>query len=535
MNNYDYIKFEKSKLFLKRSKTVLKSSIFKIIFSRVFLLILFVLYQLIIYFRLSNFIYKNYLINFFIVFNIIAILSIINSTKQKNEYKILWIIIFSAFPLFGVLSYFIDTFIKYITVGRRYPNNTFLKLIDKIKDDREIIYKDLSNDKIETSILNYLVKHNGFNIYYSNKNIYFKNGSEYYDDLIYEIKNAKKYIYIEEFIINDGEIWKNIIELLKVKSNEGLEIKILIDGLSTINSFGPSYYKKLDKYGIEARVFNRIIPLLNFSYNYRDHKKIVIIDGSIAYTGGINIGDEYANIKNLYGYFKDSAIKITGNAVNNFIVMYFSMWDFKEKDSSIVIDHILDKISYKKANNDNNGYIVSYDDYPRDPNYIIEKTFLQIINTATDKLYITTPYLIINDLIKEALILASKRGVEIKLIVPHVPDKKLVFLVTKSYYEELIRNNIKIYEYTPGFIHSKIFYQDDKRVLIGTANLDYRSMYLNFENMSYIYNDKVIETINDDLNNMFDNSELITLKKVKKTNIFIQIFSAILRVFAPLL
>lgn len=533
MNNYDFVKFKKSKLFLKRSKNIIKSSLFRIVFSRFFLLVLFVFYQFLIFYRLSNFIYKEYLINFYVIFNIIALISIINSSKHRNEYKILWIVMFIAFPFLGVLLYFIDTFIKYISIGRRNINNNFVQLKNIIRDDTIDIYNEMSNDYIEMSMLKYL-NNNGFNIYHNKKNVYFKNGSEYFDDLFYELNKAKKYIFIEVFLINDGEIWKNLLGILKKKASEGIEIKILVDGLSTINSFGSLYYKKLKKYGIEAKVFNKIFPLINFSYNYRDHRKIIIIDDDIAYTGGMNVGDEYANIINKYGDFKDTAIKITGNAVNSFKIMFFSLWNYKEKDSKKVLSNICKYLVYNNNKYNVNDYIIPFDDYPRDTNYITEKFLLYLINTSNDKFYITTPYLILNEIINEALIFASKRGVDVRIIVPHIPDKKIVFLCTRSHYEELINNGIRIYEYKHGFIHSKMFFQDYKRVLIGTSNLDYRSLYLNFENMCYIYNNKVIEDIFNDFNDLFINSIEIDKNYINNINFLTKIFYNIIRVFAPL-
>ena len=301
-----------------------------------------------------------------------------------------------------------------------------------------------------------------------------------------------------------------------------------------MNSFGNNYYKKLKEFNIEAKVFNRIFPLVNFSYNYRDHRKIIIIDDDIAYTGGMNIGDEYANIINKYGDFKDTAIKITGNAVNSFKIMFFSLWNYKEKDNENVLNNIKKYLVYNKENHKVNDYIISFDDYPRDVNYITEKLFLYLINTSKDKLYITTPYLILNEIIKEALIFASQRGVDVRIIVPHVPDKKIVFLCTRSHYEDLVNNNIKIYEYKPGFIHSKMFYQDGKRVLIGTANLDYRSLYLNFENMCYIYENNVIEDIHEDFKDIMNNSIEINKEYIDKINFFTRIVYNVVRIFAPL-
>ena len=534
MNNYEFVKFKKSKLFLKRSRILLKSSLFKIIFSRFFLFIIFIFYQIFIFYKFSNFIYREYLINFYIIFNIIALISIINSNRHRNEYKILWIVIFIALPFIGVLIYFLDTLVKYISIGRRHISSNFIKLKDSIKDDSEEILYNLNDYNNEKSIIYYLNKTNGYNTYYNKENTFFSNGREYFDDLFYELNNAKKYIFIEVFLLYDGEIWKNLLNILKKKAKEGVEVKLLIDGLSTMNSFGSNYYKKLKEYNIGAKVFNRILPLVNFSYNYRDHRKIIVIDDNIAYTGGMNIGDEYANIINKYGDFKDTAIKITGNAVNSFKIMFLSLFYYREKNNEKVLIDIKKYLTYKIDNFNKNDYIIPFDDYPRDTNYITEKLFLYLINSSKDKLYITTPYLILNEIIKEALIFASNRGVDVRIIVPHVPDKKIVFLCTRSHYEDLINNNIKIYEYTPGFIHSKMFYQDGKRVLIGTANLDYRSLYLNFENMCYIYNNKVIEDIYEDFLDIINKSIEINKDYINNINFLTRLFYNVVKIFAPL-
>ena len=370
-------------------------------------------------------------------------------------------------------------------------------------------------------------------IFTNTKQTYFSSGEKYHESLLKDLQNAKKFIYLEYFIIEEGEFWNSILDILKEKVKEGVEVKVAFDDIGCMSTLPGNYAKILKKFGIDATPFSRLRGSADSEFNNRNHRKITVIDGIVGYTGGINIADEYINAFAKYGHWKDAGIRLEGEAVWELTRLFLI-------DFGINIKHLLNMREdlYPAANHDQkcSGYIVPFGDGPK-PLYErrVGKTVVQnLLANATRYVYITTPYLIIDNELCVSIENAALRGVDVRIVVPHIPDKKIVFNMTRSYYKRLMDAGVKIYEYEPGFIHAKTYLADDKYAMIGTINLDYRSLVHHFENGVWMYDCESIKDIKEDIDSTINKSILVT-QNMLKTNIFNRFFRALVRIFAPML
>lgn len=470
--------------------------------------------------------YINIIKSAYIVFSIFLILGIIKSSNNLSS-ELPCIMIMILFPIIGPIIFLI--------IEKNIPNN---KIMHDINTSINKSFNYLSQDKniyneIEFSQyanLKYISEHIGFPITKNNEITYCPTGESTFNELIYELNQAKKFIFIEFFTINKSSIWQEILNILQRKVKEGVEVRIIYDYMGSLGQFSKNYLQELDKIGIKYLTFNKVFPPLGIVMNNRDHRKIVVIDGNVAFTGGINIADEYINLIHPHSYWKDNGVKIKGEAVWSFTVMFLSFWNAYKKEDSNYSKYK----AYPKNRYENNGYIVPYSISPLDKEKIAENIYLNIINQARNYVYIYTPYLVIDDIIINSLILAAKRGVDVRIIVPGIPDKKTVYYLTTSYFKTLVDSGVKVYTYTNGFLHSKVFLADDKVATVGSINLDYRSLYLHFECGVYIEETNVIKDIKADIIDTIKKSKLVTNKETK-TNIFKTIIQIILRLFAPLM
>lgn len=476
--------------------------------------------------------FNQYFIFFYsasVLVAILMVLYIVNS-KTNPSYKIAWIIPLLLFPVFGCLFYLIFGGKKLSKKQKSKLKNINFELNTSLYQDK----KTLDKVKLENNFLYnhafYLEKNAKCPIYDNTYTTYLNTGTIYYEKLIEELKRAKKYIFLEYFIISKGKMWDSILEILKQKVNSGVEVRVIYDDMGCIMTLPSHYYKYLQSIGIKCCNFNPFIPVLSSRINNRDHRKIVIIDGLVGFTGGINIADEYINQKQKFGYWKDNGIMLKGNAVWSLTVMFLTTWNFTKGT-------IENYENFKQKNNQNKvkGFVQCYADSPLDDEATGETVYLNMINSARKTIYITTPYLIIDNEMITALSIASKSGVDIRIIVPGIPDKKIVNEVTKGYYESLIENGIKIYEYEKGFIHAKTCIVDSIIATIGTINFDYRSLYLHFECGVYLYKTDSINDIIKDFDNILKESKEITLENVKKVSSVRKLCRAVLRIFSPMM
>ena len=404
-----------------------------------------------------------------IIYSIISFLLTLTLIKDSKNYSytLPWIIILLLFPIIGT--------ILYIILGRNKRKSKMLKSIVKTdKESKKYLTQDENIKDLykDNSRIKYISDYAGFPVTTNNEVDYYPLGEEAFKVMLEELKKAEKFIFFEYFIVNHGEMWNSILEILEEKAKKGVDVRVMYDDLGCLSTLKSSYPKELDKKGIKCVAFNKLKPFAGVIMNNRDHRKILVIDGKVAFSGGINIADEYINKIVKYGHWKDNAIRIKGDAVWNYTVMFLSIWNsFRHEDGDYT------KFKYKFDNNINNGFVIPYGETPLDEEVTGEDIYLNIINQANKYVYIFTPYLIIDTDMINALNLAAKRGVDVRIVIPGIPDKKVVYTLSESYVEPLIKGGVKVYKYTPGFVHSKVFVADDNIATVGTINMDYRSLY----------------------------------------------------------
>ena len=462
------------------------------------------------------FIEHVFFINLF--FGILGLLLILNLIKNSKNYSYTLpiIICLILFPLIGTLLYIIY-----------YKNKNNSKTLKNIKQSEKENKKYLVQDKKirkkfeNNSKLKYLSDFAGYPITKNNDITYYKIGEEAYKVMLEELKKAEKFIFFEYFIVAHGIMWNSILEILEEKAAKGVDVRVMYDDLGCISTLEKDYKKKLEAKGIKCVVFNKLNPIAGVIMNNRDHRKILVIDGKVAFSGGINIADEYINENKKYGHWKDNGIKITGDAVWNYSVMFLTMWNaFRKEDE----DFYKFKFDFKEKN-ETEGFIVPYGETPLDDEVTGEDVYLNIINQATKYVYIFTPYLIIDTDMINAIILAVKRGVDVRIVIPGIPDKKIVYTLSESYVEPLVKGGVKIYKYTPGFVHSKVFVSDDNVATVGTINLDCGC---------YMEDVKAIEDIKKDLLDTMEKSHLVTRNEAN-TKLLKGVWQSTLRLVAPLM
>ena len=348
--------------------------------------------------------------------------------------------------------------------------------------------------------------------------------------MLMDLKKAKRFIFIEFFIIERGTMWDSILEVLRQKAAEGVEIRLMYDDVGCISTLPHHYDKKLRAMGMQVVRFNRLFPLISTYLNYRDHRKICVIDGNIGYTGGINLADEYINEVDRFGHWKDTGVKLSGSGVANLTAMFLQLWDFSVKqETKNLSDYQPTKIF------PSDGFVQPFADSPLDNENVSENVFLDIINSATRSVYITTPYLSLDNEMTTALCYAAKSGIDVRILTPGIPDKKLVYAVTRSFYPQLVEAGVKIYEYTPGFLHEKMIVADHDIAVVGTINMDFRSFYLQFECGCLFYKSSVVDKIRDDILDTIKKSREIDSHWIKSYPWIKSIWGSLVSLFAPLL
>lgn len=507
---------------------------FKIIFHRSILVVALMLIQLLILLGLflefsTYFVYFDY---FFMALSVIIVIAMLNNGKSNPSYKMAWVIIILVMPVFGGLFY--------LVFGRRHLNRREKKEMDDIDQkmreafpSNEALSQMRFHSRTATAQSRYLTDYAFCPPHGNTATEYLPTGELFFESLKTELAKAQKYIFMEYFIIERGVMWDSILEILAAKVKEGVEVRLIYDDMGCITKLPHSYYKTVRALGIQCLVFNPFRPVLNASFNNRDHRKITVIDGKVGFTGGINLADEYINQKELYGHWKDTAILLKGAAVFNLTVMFLSLWMYlsgKDEDFNIFRAH-----AYEDGYGES-GYVQPYADSPLDNEPVGQNVYLNLIQRSREYVYITTPYLVIDNEMMQALCLAAKGGIDVRIITPHIPDKHYVHAVTRAYYEPLIECGVKIYEYMPGFMHAKTFVVDDMFGVVGTINMDFRSLYLHFECGVWLYNTtQTIAAIKQDFMATVEISHRITLAECRAIRWYTRLGRVLLRAFSPLM
>lgn len=504
----------------------------KLMFSQVAIVSILLIFQLLLI-AVSLLRLNEYFVYFDIFLKIISIATVILIINRHSNptYKIAWIIPILLFPMFGGLFYLFITG----QMHTKYFFNKLNTLKEKINSDfpqDEAVMEEMHEkfpERVNTVKYINNVSHQG--AYFCGDARYFSTGEEMHKSLLDELEKAEKYIFLEFFIIKEGIMWDSVLEILKRKASLGVDVRVIYDGMGSMTSLPHKYPKKLRSYGIKCCVFSPFTPFLSAIQNNRDHRKIVVIDGKVAYTGGINLADEYINIDYPHGYWKDMAVMVTGEAAFSFARMFLQLWwntVRKEENIQDFIPEFLPSVP-------ENGIVMPYSDMPQDKYQVGEFIYLDIINKAKDYIYITTPYLILDHEMIVALTNAAYSGVDVRIICPRVADHWYARAVAYSYYMELMEAGVKLYEYTPGFIHGKTFCSDNHIAVVGSINLDFRSLYLHFECAAWFLDSDVVSSVVNDFEETLGQCKVITKESCTRIGFFRKIGNAILRLFAPLM
>lgn len=505
-----------------------KRGLFHLIFGRTTIVVLLLVIQILLlllgFYRLGAYIFYG---GSMLVGLIVALL-VVNRPGNPAS-KITWIILIMLAPVFAVPLYlFINTELGHRLVRARLAEiETQTSHLLPTHQDAQTTLEE--RDPGAASLTNYLNRTAGMPAYRNSGVDYYPLGDDAFLAMLEELEKAEHFIFLEYFIIEEGYMWGRILKVLEEKAKQGVEVRVLYDGTCALYKLPYQYPAKLEALGIQCHMYAALRPLVSTHYNNRDHRKIMVIDGRCVFTGGINLADEYINRINLHGHWKDVAIRITGEAVRSFTFMFLQMWNTRSRTLEDFTGYLNASAGVEAP-----GWVAPYGDSPFTGENIGEMVYMDILNRAKKYVHIMTPYLIIDHEMVTALTFAAKRGVDVKLITPGRPDKKSIFALTKTYYKELITGGVKIYEYTPGFVHAKSFVSDDTAAVTGSINLDYRSLYLHFECAALMVDTPAVADIEVDFQDTLTKCRRITLEDCQKDKLSRRIVGWVLRPLAPL-
>lgn len=461
------------------------------------------------------------------VLAVIFVLYIV-SKKDESSYKILWLILILTEPILGTVLYIFMGNKKSSRPIKRGIENAKQEMGFKFYEDPLILGK-LENENLRAAqTFEYVRKSTGFPISGNSDTKYYPLGEDMFMDMVQELQKAERFIFLEYFIVQDGIFLDSIVDILAEKAAQGVDVRFMYDDVGSISTYSKVNAVKLTSKGIKCMAFNPLL-FVTAMLNNRDHRKIMVIDGKIAFSGGINLADEYINQKERFGHWKDIGFKVTGAGVQSYTYMFIEFWN-AFSPNKIPAKYLDNSLFEKKTGS---SYVISYYDSPFYSESVSNNLFNDILSQATEYVWFYTPYLMLGETLLDAFVRAAKRGVDVRIIMPGIPDKKLVFRISRSYYAQLLEAGVKIYEYTPGFVHAKACICDDKISVIGTVNLDYRSLFLHFECSSLFYG----SGINQDIKTDFEKTQLKCRERTlsnEKNGIIFRIINSILRMFAPL-
>ena len=470
--------------------------------------------------------YAAYVYAGFLVLSALVILYVVNR-DDNPDFKLVWMVPIAALPVVGAVIYlFVRLQLGTRLIRRRIDASEAAAAEVRPRDESAVAaVRALSGG---AAVTGYLEKR-GFPAYINTDCTYYRLGDEMFPDMLRAIENEREFVFLEYFILEEGEMWDALFGLLKKKASQGLDVRLMYDAVGSLSKAPSGFYKVIRAAGIRCKVFAPMSPILSTHQNNRDHRKLCIADGVVAFTGGINIADEYINaITRKCGHWKDCGLRVTGEAVDSMTVSYLQMWNLSEKRS----EHFAPFL--KKYFVPSSGFVVPYTDQPFDEHNVCRAVYLDILNTARSYVYIMTPYLVIDSELKSALVYAAQRGADVRILLPGQCDEPIAKTIGITYYTELLAGGVKLYAYAPGMLHSKVFLSDDEKAVVGTVNLDYRGLFLNFENAVYLCRHPAVAAIRADFEETLALCRPITEKTYKSYNLFKRMAGRVMRLFAPL-
>ena len=504
----------------------------RLVFSRLGLVAVLLILQVLVQFSLFR--WFNSLVPHFYIFTVVftvgMILYLLNSRIDPTA-KITWLVIIMLSPLLGaVLLAFTQSDLGHRALKKRLDG--IINQTKNIIPQNQEIADQLEQENTAIMGLARYIRISGcYGVYKDTQVTYFPSGEAKFAELLKQLEEAKHFIFLEYFIIDEGLMWGKVLEILARKAKEGVEVRVLYDGSCEFFTLPHSYPKKLAELGIKCKMFAPFSPVLSTHYNYRDHRKILVIDGHTAFNGGVNLADEYINHIERFGHWKDTAVMLKGEAVKSFTLMFLQMWNITEKETEF--ENFLHYPTY--APKDQAGFVLPYGDCPLDGEKVGEMVYIDILNRAQRYVHIMTPYLILDGELETALRFAAKRGVEVALILPGIPDKTLPYALAKTQYKSLLEAGVQIYEYTPGFVHAKMFICDDQEAVVGTINLDYRSLYHHFECATYMYQVPCIKEIEEDFQATKALCREVNIHNIWQGHKFLRLIGPVAKTVSPLL
>lgn len=453
------------------------------------------------------------------------------SSSSNGAYKISWIVLILAFPVFGGVIYLISRGNRFTPSMKSRLRGMEQTMELALRQDHQAPEVEQDAGVVAGNHVRYLERYGHCPAYRDTRCDYYPLGDDCLEPMLEALRGAKRYIFLEYFIIAPGEFWDAVLDILKEKAAQGVDVRVIYDDLGCMYTLPSHYDRELEKNGVKCLAFNRFTPVVSALLNNRDHRKICCVDGKVAFTGGLNLADEYINRRVRFGHWKDSAIRLEGPGCWSMTVMFLTMWGFITQSWEDLEDFRPKEVPSFPGS----GWVQPYTDCPWDSEPVAETVYLSLIGNAQRYIYIMTPYLIIDETMNTALVSAAKSGVDVRIMTPHIPDKKTVFQMTRAHYEPLIRGGVKIYEYTPGFIHAKSFAVDDRFGTVGSVNLDYRSLFLHFENGALLLDNPVVEDIKADFLRTLELCRPYTLDDCQGVRWPVRLLRSLLRIFAPLL
>ncbi|MCI8478439.1 MAG: cardiolipin synthase [Oscillospiraceae bacterium] len=499
-------------------------------FSRLGLIVLLLALQISILFSIFQW-FEELLPHFLggtALFTVIMVLYLLNSRLDPTA-KITWLIVIMLLPVFGALLYWYT----WSDIGHRAVKARLSQLTDQCRDSIPQAQETVDTLTVEApgaaALARYIRRNGCYPVYQNTAVTFFPLGEKKWEELLRQLEGARHFIFLEYFIIDEGLMWGKILAVLAKKAAEGVDVRVMYDGTCEFSTLPRDYPKRLKKLGISCKVFAPVTPFVSTHYNYRDHRKILVIDGHTAFNGGVNLADEYINQKEKFGHWKDTAVMLQGEAVKSFTLMFLQMWGIDEKQPEF--DRFLSypAHSQEKAK----GYVIPYGDCPLDGMRMGERVYMDLLNRAQRYVHIMSPYLILDGEMETALKFAAERGVEVRLILPGIPDREPPYALAKTHYPSLLASGVQIFEYTPGFVHAKVFVCDDREAVVGTINLDYRSLYHHFECATYLYQADCIPAIAADFEATLKQCRQVTAQMREKWPR--RLMGFVLKAVAPLL
>ena len=447
--------------------------------------------------------------------------------RDETTYKILWLLVILTVPVAGALLY--------LLFGNRRTARPLRKRLRRVQEAGQPAPlpcggTPFEGEKRMEQTVRWLEHKTGYPLMRAEDVRYYPLGDAMYPDMLTDLRAAKKTIYLEYFIIEPGEMWQSIVDILAQKVREGLDVRVMYDDLGSISTFNFSNALALEKLGIRCATFNPLLALKGTA-NYRDHRKMLIVDDAVAYSGGVNLADRYINREHPYGHWKDTGFRLTGAPVRSFTHMFLTFWNAFSLQKEEPMPMPPAAAAAEPAAQD--GWVLSYYDSPLNSEATSNRLYIDLLSQATDYAWFFTPYLMLGDDLLDAMLAAAQRGVDVRIIMPGIPDKKLIFRMSRSFYQVLLTGGVKIYEYTPGFVHAKSLVCDDRAATVGTVNLDYRSLFLHFENNSLFYRGSIVARVKEDFlatQSQCRAVEACDMKRYSRR----WIIDGVLRIFAPL-